>query len=212
MPKHATTGISVSAFIIFTSIFFFSIRQLSPLGLIGFALSKRPASESYKATRENIWADLNDSEFQDILNYLYTVPNDLNLTRTGNATAWDNRIAFMEVLVPNKTDALRYLDRSQAVLPPRYARVVVNHGATEQACIMEYSVGPLPTSQETKIEPLIWPYNSGRNYVKNPLPDPQAIISWFAALGHDVSDIVKDLLGEVNEPSHYDRVKAFAYM
>jgi primary-amine oxidase len=197
MPKHVTLGISVSASIILTCVFLVSIRQLLPWGLAGFPLSKHPASETYKAPRENIWADLDDSEFQDILDYLYNVPNDLNLTRTGNATPWDNHIAFMEVLVPNKTDVLRYLD-SEAAVPARYARVVINQGATEQAGILEYSVGPLPTSQETKIEPLIWPYNSGRNRVKNPLPQYEEIVNWFANLGHEVSDIVKDLLGEVN--------------
>jgi primary-amine oxidase len=198
MRKHAAVGISLSASIIFTCLFLLSIRQLSPWGLTGFPLTERPVGEAHIAARENIWADLNDSEFQDILHYLYTVPNGLNLTRTGNATAWDNHVAFIEVLVPNKTDALRYLD-SDATLPSRYARVVVNRGATEQAGIVEYSVGPLPTSQETKIEPLIWPYNSDRNYVKNPLPHYEEIISWFADLGHEVSDIVKDLLGEVSQ-------------
>jgi len=137
-------------------------------------------------------------EFQDILNYLYTVSNGLNLTRTGNATAWDNHVAFIEALVPNKTDALRYLD-SGVPVPPRYAHVVINRGATKQAAIVEYSVGPLPTSQETKIKPLTWPYNSGRNYVRNPLPQYEEIINWFADLGHEISDIVKDLLGEVNQ-------------
>jgi primary-amine oxidase len=197
MSRRATIGFGLFTFIIFTSLFLLSIRQLLPWGLTGFSLSGRPVGETYKAPRENIWADLDDSEFQDILNYLYTVPNDLNLTRTANATSWNNHIAFIEVLVPNKTDALHYLD-SNEVVPPRYARLIVNHGATQQAAIMEYSIGPLPTSQKTKIEPLIWPYNSGRNYVKNPLPHYEEIINWFADLGHEVSDIVKDLLGEVN--------------
>jgi primary-amine oxidase len=197
MPKQATIGISLSAFIIFSCLFLLAIRQHFSWGLTGFLLAKPAVGEAHKAPRENIWADLNDSEFQDILNYLYTVPNGLNLTRTGNATAWDNHIAFIEALVPNKTDALRYLDSDEAV-PARYARVVVNRGATKQADIVEYSVGPLPTSQETKIEPLIWPYNSDRNCVRNPLPHYEEIVNWFSALGHEVSDIVKDLLGEVN--------------
>ena len=197
MRKNSAVGIGLSAFVIFAGFFLLSIRRLLPWEQNGLTPSGQPVIETYKAPRENIWADLNDSEFQDILNYLYTLPNGLNLTRTGNATAWDNHIAIIEVLVPNKTDALRYLD-SKAAVPPRYARVIVNHGATEQAGLMEYSVGPLPTSQETKIEPLIWPYNSGRNHVKNPLPNYEDVIRWFATLGHEVSDIVKDLLGEVN--------------
>jgi hypothetical protein len=41
------------------------------------------SASPYKAPKKNIWSDLDEDEFKDILAYLYTVPNDLNLTRTG---------------------------------------------------------------------------------------------------------------------------------
>jgi hypothetical protein len=40
---------------------------------------------AYKAPKKNVWADLDEDEFEDVLTYLYSVPNDLNLTRTGEA-------------------------------------------------------------------------------------------------------------------------------
>jgi primary-amine oxidase len=63
-------------------------------------------------------------------------------------------------------------------------------------------VGPLPTSQDTKILPLSFPYNSGRNFVQNPLPKYEDILLWFSNLGHEVSDIIDDLIGESINPGH----------
>jgi primary-amine oxidase len=105
--------------------------------------------------------------------------------------------------VPNKTDALKYLD-SDSAQPSRYARVIINRGAAEQAGIDDYLVGPLPASQDTTITPLSWPYNSGRNSVKNPLPNYEDILAWFSALGKEVADMVEDLLGEVVNPGHLE--------
>jgi primary-amine oxidase len=104
-------------------------------------------------------------------------------------------------LVPNKTDAVKYLD-SDSSKPPRWARVTINVGTTQQAGIVEYMVGPLPASSETQILPLTFPYNSGRNFIQNPLPNYESILEWFASLGHEVSDVVDDLLGEVILPGH----------
>jgi primary-amine oxidase len=206
MSRSARIGIGASAFIIFSCLVIFSVRQLLPSRLNGFPVKEHPAVEVYHAPKKNIWSDLEVSEFEEILKFLYTVPNELNLTRAENATAWDNHIAVVEVLHPNKTDALRYFDSDDAV-PPRYARLIINQGATEQAGLLEYSIGPLPPSQETKIEPLIWPYNSGRNFVKNPLPNYEDIVRWFAALGNEVTDVIDDLLGEVLYGIHKDESK-----
>lgn len=61
-------------------------------------------------------------------------------------------------MVPNKTEAVKYLD-TESVPPARYARVIVNHGASDQAGIDEYMVGPLPASKITTIAPLSWTYS-----------------------------------------------------
>lgn len=164
---------------------------------------RQPSEYTFKAPRKNVWADLNDAEFDDILKYLYTVPNDLNLTKVGTAGPWDNHIAIIEALVPNKTDALHYLDTEGTALLPRYARVIVNRGAAEQAGIDDYMVGPLPASENTTITPMTWAYNSGRNYVDNPLPNYESIIEWFSDLGREVPDMMDDLLGDVANPGNH---------
>jgi len=81
---------------------------------------------------------------------------------------------------------------------PRYARVIVNRGAEVEATIHEYMVGPLPTSDDTQIVPLTFCYNTGRNYIKNPLPEFENIVQWFTDLGNELSDLIGDLLGKVS--------------
>jgi hypothetical protein len=39
----------------------------------------------YEAPKKNIWADLDENGFEDVLTFLYDVPNGLNLTRVGEA-------------------------------------------------------------------------------------------------------------------------------
>lgn len=115
---------------------------------------------------------------------------------------WDNHIAIIETLIPNKTDAVKYLDTQDSETPPRYARFTVNTGTMEPAAIFEYIVGPLPASAQTEIVPLSFPYNSGRNHVVNPLPSYTEIVKWLANLGHKNSDMIKDLLGDVVDPNY----------
>jgi primary-amine oxidase len=103
--------------------------------------------------------------------------------------------------VPNKTEAIKYLDLNSSI-PSRWARVTINVGTSEPASIFEYMVGPLPACEYTKILPLTFPYNSGRNFVRNPLPNYEDILEWFSKLGHEVSDIVDDLIGEAINPGH----------
>lgn len=48
---------------------------------------KKPCKPTigYKAPKINIWADLDEDELDDILTFLYEVPNKLNLTRPDKA-------------------------------------------------------------------------------------------------------------------------------
>ena len=45
----------------------------------------KPVINGFKAPKKNIWADLDDDEVEDVLKFLYTVPNDLNLTKVDKA-------------------------------------------------------------------------------------------------------------------------------
>jgi hypothetical protein len=67
-------------------------------------------------------------------------------------TSNDNAIALLEVLQPNKTDVLRYLNGKSGP-PPRWARVLVAQGATDEAFAVDYMVC-IP-KQELVLEPLL---------------------------------------------------------
>jgi primary-amine oxidase len=192
-----TAGITVTAVLLVYAY----ISHLTFSGTDDSTALTKDKPKHFRAPRVNIWAELSEDEVEDLLFFLYNVPNNLNLTRPENATAWDNHIALVEAFSPNKTDAVSYLNGASD-LPHRYARVVVNQGATDMAGIFEYLVGPLPAGPETIVEPLTFCYNSGHNYVLNPLPDYQSIIEWFVALGNDMSDMIEDLLGEARNPGH----------
>jgi Copper amine oxidase, N2 domain len=62
------------------------------------------------------------------------------------ANSNDNQILLIEVLQPNKTDVLNYLNGGSAP-PDRWARVVIVQSATEPALIVNYKVYSSSTSK-----------------------------------------------------------------
>jgi primary-amine oxidase len=119
---------------------------------------------------------LSSQEAADVTAFLHN-QRSLNLTANANATAWeawctyqtlftnnccrwDNVIVLVEVLPPNKTAALPYLN-GEGPAPPRYAKSTIQFQATTEPYIQEYQIGPLPISNETTVEELNWPFNKG---------------------------------------------------
>jgi hypothetical protein len=79
-------------------------------------------------------------------------------------------IAMTNILLPNKTDALAYLDGS-GVQPARYARVL-----TSSTCYMkEYMVGPLPVGTNTKLSSLDYIYGNSTYAFPNCQKNPQTV-------------------------------------
>ncbi|MCJ1472377.1 hypothetical protein MMC13_001024 [Lambiella insularis] len=112
--------------------------------------SLSPESHRFQASKPNLWADLDDLEFDDVLSFVYC-QKFLNLTRGAEATALENRISLLvEALRPNKTDALRYLDGSSEA-PGRWARVAVNQGTDHQERAIHDYMG-LITWLSTKLD------------------------------------------------------------
>lgn len=95
-------------------------------------------SSSFKAPHANVWADLTKDSAADVLAYLYH-SDELNLTHPANASSWDNHVAIVEALTPNKTDVIALLQGDVDSIDT-WARVVVNEGAQDQAVIAEYMV------------------------------------------------------------------------
>jgi hypothetical protein len=89
MAKRQFLWVIWSASLLFIVFIFFAAQLIferfpSPLN---FKDEAAKGFRIYAAPKKNLWSDLDDDEFQDVLQFLYTTPNSLNLTRVGNATA-----------------------------------------------------------------------------------------------------------------------------
>ncbi|EPE06668.1 copper amine oxidase [Ophiostoma piceae UAMH 11346] len=151
---------------------------------------------SITAPRKNIWASLTGIEASSVVGWLFDQP-ELNLTAAENATSWDNTILLVEVMAPNKSDALPYLNGGCKTAPTRYAHVVLDNRASDEPNFQDILVGPLPLNNATiSWEPLTFPYNKNNNTgkVRSLVADDDTLQSdWLAVIGASVADITLDL-------------------
>ncbi|KAI8241344.1 hypothetical protein K4K57_000053 [Colletotrichum sp. SAR 10_99] len=173
---------------------------------LAHAMSKRQLSNSSEpadcvvhdpndvdAPKENIWSGLTGPEAAGVTEWLFA-QTELNLTQSENATSWDNTIVLVELMAPNKSEALAYIDGSAAA-PARYAHVLIDFSASEDPEYQDIIVGPLPvTNGTTKWERLDYPYTrktSGR--VRNLDSDDDLAQDWLYDVSKAVADITLDL-------------------
>ncbi|RPA74463.1 amine oxidase catalytic domain-containing protein [Ascobolus immersus RN42] len=152
-----------------------------------------PSFRPVKAPYENIFSGLTTQETVDLTSFLIK-DSGLNLTLSENATAWDNTIITLELLTPNKTDALAHTDGTSAP-PTRYAHVVIDFRAREDAYIQNFMVGPLPVKKgSTKAVPLDFPYN-GKNggKIRNYQVDAGLKYEFLVNVTTAIDDITLDL-------------------
>lgn len=154
-------------------------------------------SANHDQPRRNVWADLNVEETKELLHYLHTVPNHLNLTVSEHFDPFSNHVLSTELLRPNKSEALDFVDNRSKVQPPRWAHVIIYHGSTGEATLDEYMVGPLPPTEETQIRPLTFYHNSGKSSSPNLVPDLASLRDWPYSVADEISDITKEILGSV---------------
>ncbi|EAU83093.2 copper amine oxidase [Coprinopsis cinerea okayama7 len=147
-----------------------------------------------KAPKENIWSGLTNEEVTAVLGYVHDPASGLNLTSYDKKGLWDNYVYLVEQVMPNKTEAVAYID-GDGPLPERYARVAISFGATETPYYEDWIVGPLPISDKTKVEPLTYYYNKGTSKQFNYRHDNSVRSKWKAQLCEEIQDITLDLLG-----------------
>ncbi len=103
---------------------------------------------------------------------------------------------------PKKSDALSYFD-SGAAAPDRYARVVIQFGATLEPYIQEYQVGPLPVvNGSTTLAPLDSIYNKGKGYIRVYDQDAAALLAFTYQISASIADITQPLLNGVSQLPH----------
>lgn len=152
---------------------------------------------SVSAPKQNIFAGLTNWEAASVAQWLFAQP-ELNLTISDDAGEWDNSILLVELMQPNKSDALSYIDGSGPP-PARYAHVVIDHRASEDPYYGDILVGPLPVQNGTTTwQPLTWPYtkqNGGRVRNLDADSDETLYSSWLYKISASVADITLDLWG-----------------
>lgn len=165
----------------------------------------------FRAPKPNIWSDLSQDEAEDVYGFLAKEWAHLNLTRTPK-TGSDNFIVSIETLQPNKSQALPFLFEDET-RPGRWAKVVLSHHTQDGPFLSYYSVGPLPVvAPKTTVEPLTYPFHSGRNSVPNLMTNFLGSAAFALALAENVTDITTELLGaKVNrkDPLDPDSLLAF---
>lgn len=105
------------------------------------------------------------------------------------------RSLLIELMRPNKTDALAYVDGGGA-LPARYAHAVIDHRADENPYIQDILVGPLPVVNGTTTwEPLEYPYTrKTEGKVRNLEADTDVVYDeWLLGVSATIADITLDL-------------------
>lgn len=103
----------------------------------------------------NPWSSLTIAEIVQIQDWLFAPEQGLNLTQGDVAAPSDNHIYIVEAYYPPKAAVLNYLSSPvTADLPPRFARVAIQHGAAQEPIVKNYLVGPLPIGPHTSMLPL----------------------------------------------------------
>ncbi|OJI80543.1 hypothetical protein ASPTUDRAFT_129166 [Aspergillus tubingensis CBS 134.48] len=148
-----------------------------------------------KSPNENVWGGLTDVETASVVQWLLQQP-ELNLTAADDAGEWDNTIFLVELMRPNKSDVLQYLDHDHPP-PTRYAHVVLAVRATLDPCYAEIPVGPLPITDKstTTWVPLEYPYTrKTQGRIRNLDADHDTIYSeWLYKISASIVDITLDL-------------------
>lgn len=148
---------------------------------------------SFRAHHDNVWSELTEGEVNEVYDFIYENLAHLNLTKQPRSSK-DNFVFIVERLRPNKTDAVSYL-YEDAPAPERWAKAAIAQTLESGPYMVYYQIGPLPVSTDTRVLPLKYIFNSGRNYVENPIQDFFAIFDWGLRVAENISDITQELLG-----------------
>ena len=106
----------------------------------------------------------------------------------------------IDLLQPNKSDAIKYLDQGGPA-PSRYAQATIQFGATLEPYVQEYVVGPLPITNQSAATELNYIYNSGKGKQRIYNADYALLAKFQYQVATQVANITQRLLNGV---SHSD--------
>lgn len=155
----------------------------------------QPGPLKVTAPKANIWHSLTDDEAASVTSWLF-LQQDLNLTISDKAGEWDNTVLLVELMQPNKSDALAYVDGTSPA-PARYAHVVLDLRSTVEATYSDILVGPLPIQNgTTSWQALEFPYTRKTGgSVRNLDASLDTMNAWITNITGTITDITMDLWG-----------------
>ena len=172
-------------------------NSVNPAAESGRNLQTRSAcidanATTVKAPFQNVWNELSNEEAAGVVKWLFQHP-EFNLTMSDEAGEWDNAIKLVELLRPNKTVVLHYLDHGGPP-PTRYAHAVLDQRATESPYYADIMIGPLPVNGLTTWAPLEYPYTrKTHGRVRNLDADENAQAEWLNGISASIADITMEL-------------------
>jgi primary-amine oxidase len=188
----------ITAVFLFCGILYLLISNSNLFGTYSGPFSP-PEPTDFQAPKRNVWAELTADEADELFDFLYNVPNNLNLTKIPTGSSWENTVRSIELLQPNKSDIVSYLDHS-AGAPSRWAHVVVGEKVQPRARAAHYMVGPLNQEESMTALPLTYWFNSGRNYMNVSSAGDLDVMLFMLSVASNISDITMDLLGAKVDP------------
>jgi primary-amine oxidase len=96
----------------------------------------------------------------------------------------------VELLMPNKTDILPFLSNSYGSLE-RNAFVTIMFGATEEPYVQEFTVGPLPITNASTVQPYTFRNNNGGEKLRVYNPDSDGYANLNKASMKEAEDVTK---------------------
>ncbi|KAK3098052.1 hypothetical protein FSP39_015608 [Pinctada imbricata] len=139
----------------------------------------------------SVFSDLTAAEVKGLTEYLYN-NKELNLVRPSEAKVNKNYMFLAELYLPNKKDAVAYLDGDTVSKPVRQAKVVLFRGNETEPEIQEIVVSPLPNpAQFTVLREKI-------PFTHRPVTGPElgAVLFMITAQAHDkISDLLSESFG-----------------
>ncbi|KAE9966531.1 hypothetical protein BLS_006945 [Venturia inaequalis] len=147
-----------------------------------------------KAYKENIWKSIPQSERTSLQSYIQTWADQNILRAAGKGV----RLEYIDLVYPNKSDTLVYLE-GNGPMPPRYASFNLvfdedEHSSTHQ----KFSIGPLPlTPNITIVQPMDWDATSSTGGKIVQANDESAVSfeDLMKTILPEMEDILEDLVG-----------------
>ncbi|KAK3715566.1 hypothetical protein LTR37_007054 [Vermiconidia calcicola] len=153
------------------------------------------------APKNNVWKQLTNDDTKGLLKWLYG-QEDLNLTRgyggRHSNTYWDH-----ELMPPNKTDVLAYIDGDSGE-PARYAKVTVNMRSSGESTFDDILVGPLPVDEApTTWQPLGYPYTRNTGSIRDVHAKDVQVYDWISKHTNAVKKITANLWPDMKRNNYY---------